>query len=204
MILMRVLPLLVVALCGTSCVLPPSCIHRVFGFPNAPPKAEHFATLTVYSEPIEGPIARAHPAGIRISDQFERGALITIDGRGSMAVSTLDLWPRSCPKLSQEDLVAVSHHWQPVLNQMVTPHAELQVMAKPYSGHPEGPLLSLQFGPVSGKNLGVLWDGQSTLPQDLDIAVMATLEMVCANSRLARRYLLRDLPRQVASRLRCR
>jgi len=81
-------------------------------------------------------------------------------------------------------------------------------MANPYLGNedwrPDGSLLELSFGSASGKTLALLWDGQSSLPNDLDTAIMGTLEMVCSNSRLAKRYLFRDLPRQVTSRLECR
>lgn len=204
---MRILSLLVVALCGTSCVLPPSCVHRVFGFPNSSPNAEHFATLTVYGGPIEGPIERRYSTSIRMSERFEHGAFITINAKGRMAVSSLDLWPEKCPRIPQEDLVEVSRYWQPILERMVTSHKTLQVMANPYTFNddwrPEGSLLELSFGSTAGKSLGLLWDFQSSLPKELDTAVMRTLEMVCSNSRLAKRYLLRDLPRQVTSRLNC-
>lgn len=203
----RLLSLLVVALCGTSCVLPPSCIHQVFGLPSASPNAEHFATLTVYAEPIEEPVERRSSTSIRMSERFERGAYVTINARGRMAVSSLDLWPEKCPRIPQEDLVAVSQFWQPVLEGMVTPHTALQVMANPYTFNddwrPDGSLVELSFGSTAGKSLGLLWDGRSSLPKDLDTAVMGILEMVCSNSRLAKRYLLRDLPRQVTSRLDC-
>lgn len=204
---MRILSLLVVALCGTSCVVPPSCFHRVFGFPNASPNAEHFATLTVFSEPIEGPIKRRYSAGIGMWERFERRSSMSIDARGSMAVSGKNMWPERCPKIPQDDLAEVSQYWQPLLEQMVRPHTGLQVMANPYTDNddwrPDGPLLSLSFGSTSGKTLGLLWDCQSRLPQELDTAVMGTLEMMCSNSRLARKYLFRDLPRQVTGRLEC-
>lgn len=202
---MRRLVVLVVALCGTSCVVPPSCIHRVFGLPT---NVKHFATLTVYSEPIEEPLERKESTGIGMSERFEQGASITIDSRGRMAVSTLDLWPRSCPRIDQEELVEVSGAWQPIFERLVTPHIDLQVMANPYTWNDDwradGPLLLLTFGSTSGKSLGLLWDGQLGLPKELDTAVIGTLEMACSNSRLAKRYLLRDLPPQVASRLECR
>lgn len=198
----RVGALLSVALCATSC-LPPTCAHRVFGPPNSSPNAGHFATLTLYSGPVEGSLGRP-PPGDPLGERLERAAFITIDGRGSMAVSKSDLWPRSCPTISRQELAAVSRHWQPVLERIVTPHTDEQVMANATTGRPDGPLLSLQFGPQSGKNLGVLWDGESLLSQELETAVMATLEMMCSNSRLAKRYLLHDLPRQLADRLECR
>lgn len=188
-------------------MVPPSCVHRVFGPPRASPTVEHFATLTLYAEPIEGPVEGSDSTGIRVPERFERGALITIDARGRMAVSSLDLWPQRCPRIPQEDLVAVSQHWQPVLERTVTPHTTLQVMENPFTfdddWQPDGSLVELSFGSTTGKSLGLLWDGRSDLPKDLDSAVMGTLEMVCANSRLAKRYLLRDLPQQVTRRLSC-
>jgi hypothetical protein len=204
---MRILPLLAAALLGTSCVVPPSCIDRVFGLPGTSPNTEHFATLTVYGGPIEGPVERSHAASPRMSERFERGASITVNARGRMAVSSLDLWPERCPKIPQEDLAEVSRSWQPLLEPMSSSHMDLQVMANPYTSHgdwrPDGPILELSFGSTSGKSLGLLWDGRSSLPGDLDTAVMGTLEMVCSNSRLAKKYLFRDLPRQVTSRLDC-
>ena len=79
-------------------------------------------------------------------------------------------------------------------------------MADPEMGEdwrPEGPLLSLSVSGASGNSLSLLWDGQSSLPEDLEAAVLTTLDLVCSNSRLGKRYLLRDLPRQLASRLDC-
>lgn len=201
---MKRLTLLVVALLGTSCVVPPSCIDRTFGSPR---NVQHFAKLTVYSEPIDEPSESRDSTGIGMWERFERGASMTIDASGSMAVSALNMWPERCPKISQEDLVEVSGIWQPVLEPLVKSHTDLQVMANPFTGNddwrPDGPLLSLSFRSASGKSLGLLWDGRASLQQDLDTAVMGTLEMACSNSRLAKRYLLRDLPRQVTSRLEC-
>ena len=202
---MKNLLLLVVALFATSCVVPPSCMDRAFGSPT--PNSGHFTTLTVYAEPIEEPPKRSGPTEIGMRERFERGASITVDEGGRMAVSSLNMWPESCPRISQEDLAEVSRSWHSVLEQRVRPHTDIRVMENPDTGNdgwrPDGPLLSLTFGPASGKSLGLLWDGQSSLPGDLDTAVMGTLEMVCSNSRPARRYLLRDLPRQVSSRLQC-
>lgn len=197
------LVVLVVALCGTSCVVPPSCIDRVFGLPSDSPRAGHFATLTLYSEPVEGPVEENPSAGAGIGDRFVLNTFITIDDRGRMAVSRTDVWPRSCPKISGHELAAVSQLWQPILERIVTPHPDVPVVANATTGRPDGPLLSLQFGPLADPRLGVLWDGRSTLSTDLEAAVMATLELMCSNSRLAERYLLRDLPREVASRLEC-
>jgi len=204
--LVRILSLLLVAFLGTSCV-PPGCIDRAFGS-----RHEHFVSITLFSEPIEEP-KRRYSTGIGMWERFERGSSITIDARGSMAVSTLSMWPRSCPRIPREDLSEVSRYWQPLLEQMATPHTRLQVMANPYLGNedlgnedwrPDGSLLELTFGSAPGKTLALLWDGQSSLPGELNTAVIGTLEMVCSNSRLAKGYLFRDLPRQVTSRLECR
>lgn len=201
---MRILSLVVVALFGTSCV-PPSCLDRTY-LPVTP-RPEHFASITIYAEPIEGPLERRYSTGIGMLERFERGASMNIDARGSMAVSGLNMWPQKCPRIPQEDLVAVSRSWQPILERMPAPHIGLQVMANPITDNedwrPDGSLLSLSFGSASRKNLRLMWDGESSLPEDLDGPVMALLEMVCSNSRLARRYLLRDLPRSVTSRLEC-
>lgn len=201
---MRILSLLLAALLGTSCVVPPSCIGRTFG-PVRP--IEHFATLTVFSEPIEGPLKRRYSTGVGMWERFERRASMTIDARGKMVVAS-GSWPERCPRIPPEDLVEASRSWQPLLDRMPMPHIGLQVMANPYTyeddWRPDGPLVSLSFGSTSGKTVGLLWDARSRLPEELDTAVMGTLEMVCSNSRRAKRYLLRDLPRQVTSRLECR
>ena len=123
-----------------------------------------------------------------------------------MTVSALNFWPERCVAISQEDLAEVSRYWQPFLEKVVRSHTTVQVMVNPYTGddwRAYGPLLSLSFGSTSEKNVGILWDGQLSLLKDLDTAVIATLEMVCSNSRLAKRYLLRDLFQPVASRLEC-
>jgi hypothetical protein len=200
----RILFLFFVALSGISCVVPPSCIDRTFG---SPANDEHFATLTLFSEPVQEPVERRDSTNIAMWERFERGASIRIDATGSMAVSALDMWPERCPTIPREDLAAVSRLWEALLEQMALPHTDLRVMANPEIGnedwHPSESLLSLSFGSASGKSLGLLWDGESTLPEQLDTAVMATLELVCSNSRLAKKYLHRDLSRQVVSRLEC-
>lgn len=187
---MRGLSVLFVAFCGTSCIVPPSCLDRTFGSPA--PDGEHLATLTLFAEP-----------------RAERGVSITLRTGGRMTVSALDMWPESCPRVAREDLAALSRSWQPVLAAAVTPRTEVRALANPRAfdggphAHPHAPLLSLSFGPPSGRSLQLLWDGRSTLPEDLDTAVIETLEMACSNSRRARRSLLRDLPPQVARRLDC-
>jgi hypothetical protein len=79
-------------------------------------------------------------------------------------------------------------------------------MVNPYTGddwRADGPVLWLSISSLSEKHLQLMWDGQLSLPKELDIAVIGTLEMVCSNSRLAKKYLLQGLPHQVASRLEC-
>lgn len=200
----RILSLLLVALLGTSCVVPPSCIGRTFG-PVRP--IEHFATLTVFSEPIEGPLERRYSTGVGMWERFERQASMTIDATGKMVVAS-GSWPEQCPRIPQEDLAEVSRSWQPLLDRMTMSNIGLQVMANPYTfeddWRPDGPLVDLSFGSTSAKTVGLLWDARSRLPEALDAAVMATLELVCSNSRRAKRYLLRGLPRQVTERLECR
>ena len=139
-------------------------------------------------------------------ERFERGEVIRIDAKGGMTVSTLNFWPERCVAISQEDLAEVSRSWQPFLEKVVRPRTTLQVMVHSYTGddwRAYGPVLELLYGSPSEKTVGILWDGQLSLPKEIDTAVMATLELVCSNSRLAKRYLLRDLPQQVASRLEC-
>lgn len=202
---MRTLSSLLIALSAASCVTP-SCLDRVVGF--TPRRAEHFATLTLYAEPIEGPVERASSASILMPERFERGAVMWIDADGSMAVSRLDLWPLRCPRIAADDLAQVSRLWQPILDWLPKPRTGYHALTDPnvwrHDWRPDGPVLSLTLGSPSGKVFDVLWDGRSSLPGELGVAVMATLEMVCSNSRLARRSLLRDLPPQVAGRLECR
>jgi hypothetical protein len=142
-----------------------------------------------------------------VYEWFERGAHMTVDESGSTAVSTNSAWPQRCPRVSREDLDDVSRYWRPILEQLdELPTTYLRFMADPDifndGWRPDGPLLELSFGTPS-ESVGLLWDGKSSLPQSLDTAVMGTLEMFCSNSRLAEKYLLRDLPSQVASRLEC-
>ena len=123
-----------------------------------------------------------------------------------MTVSTDPGWPRGCPRVAREDLDDVSRQWKAVLDWLVEPRVYLRFMANPEiekdDWRPDGPLLELSFG-SAGESVSFLWDGESSLPPKIDTAVVATLELMCSNSRLARRYLLRDLPPQVATRLAC-
>lgn len=139
-------------------------------------------------------------------ERFERNERITIDGQGGMTVSGSDSWPDRCLRIPRQDLARLRRHWQPFVEQPVRPHTTLQVMADPYTGddwRASGPLLSFSFGSLSERSVGLLWDGQLSLPEDLDTAVIGTLEVACSNSRLAKEYLLRGLPREVADRLEC-
>ena len=59
--------MLFVAFFGTSC-LTPSCFDRVFGLPSDSPRAGHFATLTLYSEPVDGPVEESPSAGRQLRE----------------------------------------------------------------------------------------------------------------------------------------
>jgi hypothetical protein len=209
--------LLLVALFASSCVVPLSCIDQVYG-PSAR-RYEHLVTLRTYSEPIEPPKRLVEPpkklgqVGIGMWERFKYGATIRIDTGGRVNVSTDAAWPERCPDLSQEDLVEISRNWQPILDQMALRHTDLRLMANADvhkdDWRPDGPLLELSFGSTSPKGststktIGLLWDFWSSPPKDLYTAVMATLEVICSESRLARKYLLRDLPRPVFDQLEC-
>ena len=202
---LQFLLLLVVTLQVMSCV-PPSCYPEVYGIPSLSRQNEHFVTVRVYSDPIEEPLKRTSEIRVRMWERFKREASIDIDNKGHAAVFAWSDLPSSCPRISQDDLAEVSRAWQPILDRLVRDRTTLQVMANPYTGddwRADGPHLAITFGSVSEKTFELMWDGQSSLPEELDIAVIATLEMVCSNSRLAKKYLLRDLPQQVASRLEC-
>ncbi len=142
-----------------------------------------------------------------LSELFEQGARITMDTGGGMAVYRLSSWPERCPRISPDNLLEVSRYWQPVLDRMRVPHETLHAVACAGCGEawqPDGPVLSLSFGSLSGRSFELLWDGRTALSNDLDTAVIRTLETFCSNSRLAKKYLLRDLPQEVARRLDCR
>jgi hypothetical protein len=192
--------LLLVALVATACV-PPSCFDRTYGFP----KRDGLLRLTTLSQPIEGSLERKDLTPMH--HRFEKGAYITVNTAGRMTVSRDVAWPEACPTMSEDDLVAVSHHWQPVLDRMIEPRSEFRAMTDPDIGsadwRPDGPLLELQFG-RSGKSILVLWDGRSHLADSVKARLMDTLERVCSSSERARKYLLRDLPREVAGELDCR
>lgn len=201
---MRFLVSLAVALTASSCFVPPSCLSRQRG--AAPARNGHLVTVTVFAEPVAEPLKRRYAAGVGMWERFERGESITIDARGGMTVATLSSWPDRCLRISREDLADLSRAWQPIVERLVRPRTDIQVMTHPFTGddwRAYSTLVSLSFGSPSDKTFGLLWDGQLSLPEELDTALMATLEAVCSNSRLAKKYLLRDLPSQVAGRLAC-
>jgi hypothetical protein len=197
---LRVLPLLVAILFSTSCVVPPSCFRWTYGF--SAPRIEHFATISVRSEAGEVPRWKTRSG---TPERFDRGSIIIIDASGSMMVTDLMSWPESCPRIPPSDLAEVSRIWQPILERAPKDQTRLEVghLYRDDDGRAHGPFISLSFGATSGRTIGLLWDGQRSLPEDLDTAVFAILESACSNSRLARKYLLRDLPQQVANRLEC-
>jgi hypothetical protein len=199
----RVLCLLLVVLFGTSCV-PPACLGWAYDY--SPPA--RVATLRTFTDPHREPPESSAPGSVRFQDWFHRGVAIDINARGSMAVQRNIGWPDRCPRLAREDLEAMSREWEPFLELLSAPHTYWRTMRDPEifdtDWRPEGPVVDITFhSPASGKSVSLLWDG-SRLPGALDPAVIGTLETMCSNSNWARKHLLRDLPPQVASRLRCR
>jgi hypothetical protein len=198
----RMLSILVATLCGTSCV-PPSCIDRsTFSYSPAPKKL--VVLLDLFAKPIKDPKTR-YSTGVGMWELYASGASIEIHDNGKMEIATLSKWPQSCTKISQDDLDRVSRYWEPVLKRLPRPHCDLLMMPNPPTGkkdwRPDGPMVELWFGSTSGQSVWVLWDGQSTLPKDLDSAVMGTLELMRSKNGLAKKYLSRNLPPQVSHRL---
>lgn len=191
-------------LLATSCVVPPGCLSRTFGKPS-PQKS--FVFLELYSVPVEEPRNQPSATGFSMSPLFLKGAAIRLDADGAMTVSGLDMWPESCLSISPEELARVARSWQPFLDQMTTARGEIRALADPHLGdgwRPDGPVLSLSFGSTSERLVQLMWDGRRSLPPELETAVLVTLETMCSNSLRAKKYLLRDLPQQVADRLDCR
>lgn len=189
------------SLLATSCVVPPKCIPRTFGKPS--PKRS-LVSIELYSKPVEE--NRIQPNGFTMRQLFERGTAIRLDVDGAMTVSALNMWPESCPTIPREELTRVERSWQPFLDQMTRARTDIRALADPDlddTWRPGGPVLSLSFGSTSERRVQLLWDGRSSLPPDLETAVIGTLETMCSNSRRARKYLLRDLPQQVTGRLDC-
>jgi hypothetical protein len=199
----KLLCALTTTLFATSCVVPPGCVSRTFGKPS-PKKA--LVVITLYSEPVKEPPPQPYPNGFSMAPLFARGAAIRLDADGTMTVSALNMWPESCRTISREDLARVARSWQPFLDQVTTARTDIRALANPRLGddwRPDGPVLSLSFGSTSERLVQLLWDGRSRLPPELESAVIGTLKTMCSNSRRAKKYLLRDLPQQVAGRLDC-
>ena len=181
----RILSLLLVAVFSTSCV-PPTCLDLALA--SRPPKSEPIVLLTIYaepikrrySEPIRKPAERRHSDGIGMWRRFERGAAMSVNTKERMTVSFLNMWPERCPSVSQEDLAEVSRYWQPVVEQVFGPRTRIMMMRNPYTWSddwvPDGPYVELTYGTVSGESVALMWDGESALPEELDVAVMGTLE----------------------------
>ena len=204
---MRSILLLFVALFASSCVRP-SCASWAYSSPRTDrEQREHFATIQVYSKPIKDP-AKRYSTGLRLRGQFEQGASFTIDSTGRMKVTRLDVWPRHCPTISPASFGQLSREVQPVLDRLPRRQNVWRAMKNQYRGgdewQPDGPLVHVTFGTPFGPTLQLLWDGRTRLPEDVENAVLKTLDAGCANSGLARKYLLRDLPPEVSSRLKCR
>ena len=201
---MRFAMALAVAVSAASCVVPPSCLTPQRGAATA--RNGHLVTVTLFSQPAAEAAPTSQAAGIGIWEQFERVDFVIIDGKGGMSVSAWNLWPDRCLRISQEDLARLRQHWRLFLEQVDRSHTALDVMADPYrfdGWRAYGPVLSFSFGSPAERSFQLLWDGQLRLPEELDTAVIGTLEVVCSNSRLAKKRLLGGLPRQVGDRLEC-
>ena len=164
--------------------------------------------IEIFSEPLARPFG-SYPRGFGPSVWFGHSASIVVDDRGGMYTTDGSTdrsnWPEGCVSVPAEELAAVSRSWAPVIERAGGRTMPLHRMEHPYTGEdwrPYGPFISLSFGSAESR-FGLLWDGQSYLAEDLDAAVMRTLEMVCSNGRNARKILLRDLPAQVVARLEC-
>ena len=200
---MRLSLSLVVAVLVASCVVPPSCLTPQRG---AAARHGHLVTVILFSQPAAEAAPTSQAAGVLIWEHFERAEIVVVDGKGGMSVSAWNSWPDRCLRIPQEDLARLRQHWRLFLEQVDRSHTALDVMTDPYTGdgwRAYGPVLSFTFGSPAEKSFGLLWDGQLRLPEDLDTAVISTLEAICSNSRLAKKRLLGGLPRQVADRLEC-
>ena len=157
----------------------------------------HLVTVILFSQPAAEAVPTSQAAGIWIWDQFERAEIVVIDGKGGMSVSAWNLWPDRCLRISQEDLARLRQGWGLFLEHVVNSHTDLDRMADPYTGdgwRAYGPVLSFSFGLPAERSFGLLWDGELSLPEDLDTAVIGTLEVICSNSRLAKKRLSGPAP----------
>jgi hypothetical protein len=196
------------ALVLASCVTPSCWKHAYLGFSPSAKNRQSFARIIILSQPLTDSDPFAEPRGRAAATYglgvwFGHTAVMSVDSRGAMYTTDESSWPEGCVTVRAEELATVSRSWEP----MIEPDRaiNLERMEHPFtdeSWRPYGPLISLTFGSIE-TNLGLLWDGQSSLPEDLDAAVMRTLEMFCSNGRKARKILHRDLPQQLVARLEC-
>jgi hypothetical protein len=197
----RALCVLLVALFGTSCA-PPTCFNWAY---NHSPR-RYVVTLVTRTNLHEELPDDYDPQFSRFNYWFHHGVAIDINAKGSMAVQRDFGWPGRCPRLDRVDLEKMSREWEPFLEELSAPHTYWRTMRDPdfeaADWRPDGPLAEITFYSTSGKSASLLWDG-SPLPEKLDPAVIGTLETMCSNSNWARKFLLRDLPAEVASRLEC-
>lgn len=187
----------------TACFVPPSCLSRQSG--AATHRSQQFAQVIVHSKPL-GEIESAESIRPGLWRHFARSRVVVIDGRGGMTVSEDDFWPERCTKISPRELAIVSQDWQRVFARQVGQRTDQQFMSQPFTGDgwkARTPILELSAGPASDKHLELLWDGRQRLPEELETAVISTLELICTHSRLAKKYLLEGLPEEVATRLDC-
>jgi hypothetical protein len=190
----------------SSCVTP-ICWKHTFGATNS----QLFASIDILSEPLQSPAL--DPSRFGWGVWFGHKANIVVDDRGGKVTYDGSSWPEGCVTVSAEELAAVSRSWAPVLERVAEQmkRAGKRTMTSYRMEHPltdeswrpYGPVMSLSFGPPAGTSFRLVWDGQASLPEDIDAAVSRTLEMFCSKGRNARRILLRDLPQQVVARLEC-
>ena len=186
------------SLVASSCV-PPTCLSSNLG---ASPKRGYWGQVIVYSAPVEGPLESWRRWPPRLSGRFDVNDEFTLDVQGGMTVAR-GAQPSSCTRVSQERLAKVERLWLSYLDRS-QPGPVLYVLTNPFTGpdwYDEGPIVHLQFL-ASGADFQLFWDGRLDLPEQLDAAVIGTLEMVCSKRRSAKK-LLRALPPQVGARLGC-
>lgn len=161
--------------------------------------------IRVYSRPLETPLERGSRERVMPWEFFRRSYVMTVDVSGGLTVSEGDFWPERCTSIGSESLQSI----QEVLAPYLTGEPRVptvNMLEAPFTGkddwRPQGSLIELSFG-AKGANLQLLWDGKAKLPDDLDQAIIATMDLVCDRSHLAKSYLSRSLPEEVSSRLEC-
>ena len=198
----RLVPLLLLFHFAVSCGSP-SCLDLTY-LPNEKP----LVWMILFSDPM---LESGNSSAPRVSgwDSFQRASRIVIYDNGRMMVSSLNSWGESCPTVSQADLIELSEIWAPLFRKVrgvpLSP-AQIRMMADPDTWRadwrPDGPLIELRLNSPFGKNVAILWDG-SPLSTTIGSPVIRTLEIACSTSPRARKYLVRDLPQQVSSVLKC-